>query len=180
MSRIGKKSIQLADGVTVTASNGVVVVKGPKGELTHDFGDKVNIIIKDKEVLVEKRDDSMSQDSLQGTVRAIISNMAEGVVSGYKKTLELIGVGFRVAKKGNDLEFHIGFSHPVLFKTPAGIQCDVEKNTITVEGFNKQLVGETAANIRKLKEPEPYKGKGIKYSDETIRRKAGKAGKAGK
>jgi len=180
MSRIGKKLIQLADGVTVTVDNGVVVVKGPKGELSHDFGDKVNIILKDKEVLVEKRDDTMTQDSLQGTVRAIISNMTEGVVSGYKKSLELNGVGFRVAKKGNDLEFHIGFSHPVLFKTPAGIQCDVEKNIITVSGIDKQLVGETAANIRKLKEPEPYKGKGIKYSDETIRRKAGKAGKAGK
>lgn len=180
MSRIGKKAIQLANGVTVTASSGVVVVKGPKGELTHDFGDKVNIILKDNEVLIEKRDDSISQDSLQGTIRAIIANMTEGVVSGYKKTLELIGVGFRVAKKGNDLEFHIGFSHPVLFKTPAGIICDVEKNTIFVSGIDKQLVGETAANIRKLKEPEPYKGKGIKYSDETIRRKAGKAGKAGK
>ncbi|MDD5732117.1 MAG: 50S ribosomal protein L6 [Patescibacteria group bacterium] len=179
MSRIGKKSVQLADGITVTASNGVVVVKGPKGQLTHDFGDKVNITIKDKEVSVEKRDDSMSQDSLQGTIRAIIANMVEGVVNGYKKSLELIGVGFRVAKKGNDLEFHIGFSHPVLFKVPEGIMADVEKNTISVSGIDKQLVGETAANIRKLKEPEPYKGKGIKYTDEVIRRKAGKAGKAG-
>lgn len=180
MSRIGKKSIQLADGVTVTASNGVVVVKGPKGELSYNFGDKINIILGDKEVLVEKRDDSISQDVLQGTFHALIANMVEGVVNGYKKSLELIGVGFRVAKKGNDLEFHIGFSHPVLFKVPEGIQCDVEKNIIHVSGIDKQLVGETAANIRKLKKPEPYKGKGIKYTDEVIRRKAGKAGKAGK
>ena len=179
MSRIGKKSVQLTDGITVTNSNGVVVVKGPKGELAHDFGDKINITVKDKEVLVEKRDDSMSQDSLQGTTRAIIANMVAGVASGYKKSLELIGVGFRVAKKGNDLEFNIGFSHPVLFKVPDGITADVEKNTIHVSGIDKQLVGETAANIRKLKEPEPYKGKGIKYTDEVIRRKAGKAGKAG-
>lgn len=180
MSRIGKKSIQLADGVTVTANNGVVNVKGPKGELTYDFGDKINISLKDKDVVVEKRDSSISQDTLQGTTRAIIANMVEGVVNGYKKSLELIGVGFRVAKKGNDLEFNIGFSHPVLFKTPEGIQCDVEKNIIHVSGTDKQLVGETAANIRKLKKPEPYKGKGIKYVGEVIRRKAGKAGKAGK
>jgi large subunit ribosomal protein L6 len=180
MSRIGKKSIQLADNITATINGGAVTIKGPKGELTYDFGDKLNILLGDKEVTVEKRDDSMAQDCLQGTTRALIANMVEGVTNGYKKSLELIGVGFRVAKKGNDLEFNIGFSHPVLFKTPEGIVTDVEKNTILVSGIDKQLVGETAANIRKLKKPEPYKGKGIKYSDEVIRRKAGKAGKAGK
>lgn len=177
MSRIGKKAIQLVKDVTVTVSNGKVIVKGPKGELKHDFGDKINILIKDGEVSVEKRDISMAQDVMQGTVRAIIANMVSGVVSGYKKSLELNGVGFRVAKKGNDLEFNIGFSHPVLFKVPEGITCEVEKNIIHVGGIDKQLVGEVAANIRKLKKPEPYKGKGIKYVDENIRRKAGKAGK---
>jgi large subunit ribosomal protein L6 len=180
MSRIGKKPIQLTDNTTITVNSGLVIVKGPKGELTHNFGDKINIVIKDKEVFVEKRDDSMMQDSLQGTTRALIANMVNGVANGYKKSLELTGVGFRVNKKGNDLEFNIGFSHPVLFKTPEGISLDLEKNTIHVSGIDKQLVGETAANIRKLKEPEPYKGKGIRYTDEVVRRKAGKAGKAGK
>jgi len=180
MSRIGKKPIQISDNVTATITGGRVDIKGPKGMLSYDFGDRINIILKDKEITVEKRDESMAQDITQGTVHAIINNMVSGVVNGYKKSLELNGVGFRVAKKGNDLEFHIGFSHPVLFKMPEGIQCDLEKNTMHVSGIDKQLVGEVAANIRKLKKPEPYKGKGIKYVGEVIRRKAGKAGKAAK
>lgn len=178
MSRIGKKPIQLSGGTTIDIKDGIVIVKGPKGELKQDFKNKIDIVVKNEEISVEKRNDSQEQDVMQGTVRAIINNMIEGVKNGYKKSLELNGVGFRVAKKGNDLEFHIGFSHPVLFKVPQGTQCDLEKNVIHVSGIDKQLVGEVAANIRKLKEPEPYKGKGIKYSDEKIRRKAGKAGKA--
>lgn len=180
MARIGKKAIQLANGITAEINGGIVKIKGPKGELTQDFGSIPNIILNGSEITVEKRDGSQEQDVFQGTARAIIANMVEGVTNGYKKTLELNGVGYRVAKKGNDVEFHIGFSHPVLFKVPANVQVDIEKNLIHVSGINKQLVGEVAANIRKLKVPEPYKGKGIKYIDEHIRRKAGKAGKAAK
>uniref|UniRef100_A0A7C4R6M4 Large ribosomal subunit protein uL6 n=1 Tax=candidate division CPR3 bacterium TaxID=2268181 RepID=A0A7C4R6M4_UNCC3 len=180
MSRIGKLPIKLADNITVTIDNGTVLVKGPKGELSQNFQNKIDIVLKDKEVYVEKRDDSKEQDVMQGTVRAIIFNMVDGVTNGFKKSLELNGVGYRVAKKGNDIELVIGFSHPVLFKVPEGVQCDVEKNIIHISGIDKQLVGEVAANIRKLKKPEPYKGKGLKYVGENIRRKAGKAGKAGK
>ena len=178
LARIGKKPIELKDGVTAVIDAGKVTIKGPKGELVKDFGDKVNILLKDKEILVEQREETIEQNTLQGTTRAIIQNMVTGVTEGFKKSLELIGVGFRVAKKGNDVEFHIGFSHPVLFKVPAGAQCDVEKNTIHVSGIDNQVVGEVAANIRKLKKPEPYKGKGIRYTGEVVRRKAGKAGKA--
>ncbi|HRY60303.1 MAG TPA: 50S ribosomal protein L6 [Patescibacteria group bacterium] len=180
MARIGKKAIQLASGITAEINGGIVKIKGPKGELTQDFGPIPNIILNGSEITAEKKDNSQEQDVFQGTVRAIIANMVEGVTNGYKKTLELNGVGYRVAKKGNDVEFHIGFSHPVLFKVPEGVTVDIEKNLIHVSGINKQLVGEAAANIRKLKVPEPYKGKGIKYIDEHIRRKAGKAGKAAK
>jgi len=178
MARIGKKPIQLKDGVTAIVSEGKVTIKGPKGELVKDFGPKVKILQQDNEIIVERRDESIEQNALQGTARAIVQNMVTGVTEGFKKSLELIGVGFRVAKKGNDIEFHIGFSHPVLFKVPEGVQCDVEKNNIHVSGIDNQLVGEVAANIRKLKKPEPYKGKGIRYTGENVRRKAGKAGKA--
>lgn len=180
MSRIGKKPIQFADNTTVAISNGIISVKGPKGELKQDFKNKIDIKIKDKEISVDKIDGSKEQDVMQGTVRALIINMIIGVNEGYKKSLELNGVGYRVAKKGNDLEFNIGFSHPVTFQMPQGIECSVEKNVIYISGIDKQLVGEVSANIRKLKKPEPYKGKGIKYTDEHIRRKAGKAGKAAK
>jgi len=180
MARIGKKPVQLKDGVTATIDKGTVTIKGPKGQLVKDFGDKASIILKDGQILVERSDESTEQNVLQGTVRAITQNMVIGVTEGFKKSLELIGVGFRVAKKGDDVEFHIGFSHPVLFKVPANVQCDVEKNIIIVSGIDNQLVGEVAANIRKLKKPEPYKGKGIRYVDEHVRRKAGKAGKAAK
>lgn len=178
MSRIGKKPVQLASGVTAEIKDGSIIIKGPKGSLTQYFGDKINISIKDNEVWVEQKEESNEQNVLQGTFRALVANMVEGVTDGFKKSLELIGVGFRLAKKGNDIEFHIGFSHPVLFKVPEGVQCDVEKNAIHVSGIDKQLVGEVAANIRKLKKPEPYKGKGIRYTEEQVRRKAGKAGKA--
>jgi len=178
MARIGKKPIQLKDSITATMDGGILTIKGSKGQLIRDFGDKLNIVLADKEILVEKREETIEQNTLQGTFRALIQNMVTGVDEGFKKTLELIGVGFRVAKKGNDVEFHIGFSHPVLFKVPEGVQCDVEKNTISISGIDNQLVGEVAANIRKLKKPEPYKGKGIRYTDEVVRRKAGKAGKA--
>ena len=179
MSRTGKLPVQFGDTTTVELKDGVVNVKGPKGQLSYDFKNKVDIKIDNKEVFATRRDDSKEQKSLHGTVRSIIQNMVQGVESGFEKSLEVIGVGFRIGKKGNDLELNVGFSHPVLFKIPEGITCDIEKNTIKISGIDKQLVGEVAANIRKIKKPEPYKGKGIKYTDEIIRRKAGKAGKAG-
>ncbi len=179
MSRIGKKPIQISDNVTVDIKDGLVKIKGPKGELTQDFADKLKITVKDKEIIVERKDDSQQQRALHGTVRSLIANMVIGVTEGFKRSLELIGVGFRVAKKGKDLEFFIGFSHPVIFNIPEGVECELEKNTIHLQSTDKQLIGETAANIRKLKKPEPYKGKGIRYVGEIVRKKAGKAGKAG-
>jgi len=178
MSRTGKQPVQLGDQVEAKIEKGRINIKGPKGELTQDFGDKIKISVKDKEILVERSDDSNEQKSLHGTVRSIIQNMAIGVAEGFKKSLEIVGVGYRVIKKENNLELSLGFSHPVIFKIPEGVECETEKNIIHVSGIDKQLVGEVAANIKKLKKPEPYKGKGIKYVGEKIRRKAGKAGKA--
>jgi len=179
MSRIGKLPIQFGDDVTVDVKDGKVSIKGPKGELSYDFGNKLKISVKDKEIFVERHNDSKEQKALHGTIRSLIANMVEGVTHGFKKSLEVIGVGYRAIKKDKEIELYLGFSHPVSFRIPEGINIDIEKNIIHVSGINKQLVGEVAANIRRLKKPEPYKGKGIKYIDEQIRRKAGKAGKAG-
>ena len=180
MSRIGKQPIHIPSGVQVTVDGSAVRVKGPKGELsltlhpvvgcTHD-GSTVTVTVG---YPTEK-----NQRALWGLFQRLIANMVSGVTNGFSKTLEVNGVGFKVASSGNALTLSLGFSHPVVFQLPEGVQAGVEKNVITISGVDKQLVGETAARIRALKKPEPYKGKGIKYTDETIRRKAGKAGKAG-
>ncbi len=178
MSRTGKLPVEFDKEVKVDIDNGVLTVKGPKGELKYDFGKKIKISISDNSVLVERKDDSNEQKSLHGTIRSLIQNMVTGVTEGFEKSLEIVGVGFRVTKKDNVLELNIGFSHPINFQIPEGVEVNVEKNTIKVSGVDKQLVGQVAANIRQFKKPEPYKGKGIKYTDEIVRRKAGKAAKA--
>lgn len=177
MSRIGKLPIQIPSGVTITVDSGNVTVKGPKGELTQFITPDVTVTVEDGSVAVARRDDSKPAKSQHGLMRALINNMVTGVTKGFEKKLEVNGVGFRVGMSGADLEMSLGFSHPVKYKAPEGVQISTNKMEITVSGIDKQQVGQVAAEIRALKKPEPYKGKGIKYADEMIRRKAGKTGK---
>lgn len=175
MSRIGKKIRVLPAGVTAEVKNSQLVVKGPKGTLTQDLHPRVTVIISGNEISVKVQSEENKRDrSLWGTFSSIIENMIEGVQNGFKKKLEINGVGYKAALKGKDLALEVGFSHPVSVQPPEGIKFAVEKNIITVEGIDKQAVGEVAARIRAMKKPEPYKGKGIKYIDEVIHRKAGK------
>lgn len=179
MSRIGKKPIVIPAGVTLQIEGQKVKVKGQKGELSFNFHRLVNFekheaVVK---VLVKKTEDKKSRE-LWGLSRVLLFNMIEGVTKGFQKKLEINGVGYRAAVAGQKLNLELGFSHPVEFMLPKGIEAKVEKNIITISGIDKQLVGETAARIRALRKPEPYKGKGIKYVDEVIRRKAGKVVKA--
>lgn len=175
MSRIGKKPITIPEGVQVTITAEAVAAKGPKGEVSESLHPHVKVEQKENVITVsvvhpeEKRD-----RALWGLFRSLVANMIEGVVNGFSKKLEVNGVGFRVELQGKKLVLNIGFSHSVEFELPEGVSAKVEKNIITIEGASKQLVGETAARIRALKKPEPYKGKGIKYVDETVRRKVGK------
>ena len=178
MSRIGRKSIPVPAGVDVTISGQTVKVKGPKGELSHVVAEPITVEREDSELHVNRPNDERKSKKLHGLSRTLVANMIIGVTEGYKKTLEINGTGYRVTAKGKDLEFALGFSHPVSVVPPAGISFTVERPTqFTVAGIDKQLVGEVAANIRKIRPPEPYKGKGVKYQGEVIRRKAGKAGK---
>lgn len=179
MSRIGKKPIIVPTGVTVQIEGQKVNVKGQKGELSFNFHRLVNFEKHDGivKVSVKKTEDKKSRE-LWGLSRVLLSNMIEGVTKGFQKKLEINGVGYRAAVAGQKLNLELGFSHPVEFMLPKGIEAKVEKNIITISGIDKQLVGETAARIRALRKPEPYKGKGIKYVDEVIRRKAGKVVKA--
>ncbi len=177
MSRIGKLPIQIPSGVTITVDSGNVTVKGPKGELTQFITPDVTVKVEDGNLTVTRRDDTKPSKSQHGLMRALINNMVTGVTKGFEKKLEVNGVGFRVGMAGTDLELSLGFSHPVKYKAPTGVQITTNKMEITVSGIDKQQVGQAAAEIRELKKPEPYKGKGIKYVDETIRRKAGKTGK---
>ena len=179
MSRIGKMIIEIPQGVTVTTTEGQVVVKGAKGTLTQSLRPEVIVSIHDSVVTVALKEEHKTESAYWGLTRALINNMVKGVTDGFEKKLELVGVGYRVKKNGNDLIISIGFSHPVNVKAPEGISFEVpdEKNVV-IRGSDKQLVGLTASLIRKIREPEPYKGKGIKYFGEHIRRKAGKAGKA--
>ena len=174
MSRIGKKPIIISDGVSVIKDGLNVLVKGLKGELGWKLNPAVDIEIENKTLFVKPVASSKSTAALWGTTRARIQNMIDGVTKGFEKKLEIEGIGYRVSLDGQGLQFLLGFSHPVRIVTPAGIQFKVEKNVITVSGIDKDLVGETAARIRRLKPPEPYKGKGIRYHGEVIRRKAGK------
>jgi large subunit ribosomal protein L6 len=179
MSRIGKLPIPVPSGVDVAVDGRVVRVKGPKGELTHTVVDPITVEKGEDGALVVRRpDDERESRSLHGLSRTLIANMVTGVTQGYSKTLEIVGTGYRVQARGSDLEFALGFSHPVPVKAPDGITFRVETPTrFVVEGIDKQKVGEVAANIRKLRKPDPYKGKGVRYQGEVIRRKAGKTGK---
>ena len=178
MSRIGRKSIPVPAGVDVTITGQTVKVKGPKGELSHTVSEPITVEKDGVELHVNRPNDERKAKELHGLSRTLVANMIVGVTEGYKKVLEINGTGYRVTAKGKDLEFALGFSHPVLVPAPNGITFSVEKPTqFTVTGIDKQLVGEVAANIRKIRPPEPYKGKGVKYQGEVIRRKAGKAGK---
>lgn len=175
MSKIGKKPIDIPSNVTITVGDkNKVNVKGPKGELEASFNLNINIEIKDGQVVVQPNKDIRKLYAFWGLTRNLIFNMIEGVSKGYEKKLELQGVGYKVALKGADLDLSLGFSHPVLFKAPKGIKFDIEKNIITISGIEKQKVGQVAADIRKIRKPEPYKGKGIRYVGELVRRKAGK------
>ena len=179
MSHIGKKIINIPSGATITLSPNEIVAKGPKGELRQQI--PTGVIIEQQEqnlVIKVTNEQDKKLRALWGLMRSLAANIIEGVTKGFTKQLEVNGVGFRVALKGNNLEFALGFSHPVVFNIPEGVKVAVEKNVITISGIDKQLVGQVAANIREIKKPEPYKGKGIKYVDEVIRRKAGKLAKA--
>ena len=178
MSRLGRKSIPVPAGVDVTIAGQTVKVKGPKGELSHTVAEPIKVAQADGELHVNRPNDERRAKELLGLSRTLVANMIVGVTEGYRKTLEINGTGYRVTAKGKDLEFALGFSHPVTVSAPPGITFTVERPTqFTVAGIDKQLVGEVAANIRKIRPPEPYKGKGVKYQGEVIRRKAGKAGK---
>lgn len=176
MSRIGYKIIEVPAGVTITKNGDDVTVKGPKGELTRHFDPKITFEEKDGQIQFERS--SESDKALHGTMRANLNNMVEGVTEGFKKSLTLVGVGYRAQLQGKKLTLNVGYSHPVEFETPEGIQIEVPSNTeITISGIDKQAVGELAAVIRDVRPPEPYKGKGIRYTDEQVRRKEGKTGK---
>ncbi len=175
MSRIGKKIRILPAGVTAEVKANALVVKGPKGELRQDLHPHVTVVVNGSEVTTQVANETNKRDrALWGTFSSIIENMIEGVTHGFKRQLEINGVGFKAGLKGTNLTLDVGFSHPVEIKPLTGIKFAVEKNIITVEGTDKQLVGEMAATIRRVKKPEPYKGKGIKYVEEVLRRKAGK------
>jgi large subunit ribosomal protein L6 len=179
MSRIGRKPITVPAGVDIKVDGPVVTVKGPKGELSHTLAEPITIErAEDGSYNVVRPNDERKAKELHGLSRTLISNMVVGVTEGYRKSLEIAGTGYRVTAKGSDLEFALGFSHPVLVTPPPGITFTVERPTVFhIAGIDKQQVGEVAANIRKIRPPEPYKGKGVRYQGEVIRRKAGKAGK---
>lgn len=178
MSRIGRLPITVPGGVTVSQEDRVVTVKGPKGELQLTIPDPIEIVIEDSTVTVSRPDDERESRALHGLVRTLINNNITGVTEGFQKTLEVVGTGYRVAAKGQSLEFALGYSHSITVDPPEGVTFSVEGNDkVTVSGIDKQAVGEAAANIRKLRKPEPYKGKGVRYEGEYVRRKAGKAGK---
>lgn len=178
MSRIGRKVIAVPAGVAITNDNNAITVKGPKGTLSRTFNADLSINISENEIEVTRPTDNKTHRSLHGTTRTLISNMVTGVTEGYKKNLELVGVGYRVSKQGEKIVLNVGYSHPVEFTPESGIEFEVVGTTkITVHGIDKERVGQIAAEIRSVRLPEPYKGKGIKYEGERIIRKEGKAGK---
>ncbi len=178
MSRIGKLPVVVPGGVDVSIDGRDVTVKGPKGTLSHSVAAPIAVEREDGTLRVTRPDDERVSRSLHGLTRTLLANMVTGVTDGYTKRLEIVGTGYRVVARGSDLEFALGFSHPVLVRAPEGITFAVEAPTrFSVSGIDKQQVGEVAAKIRKLRRPDPYKGKGVRYADETIRRKVGKAGK---
>ena len=170
--------IPVPAGVEVKIDGQNVEVKGPKGTLSHVVPAPIEIALQDGSIIVTRPDDERPSRSLHGLTRTLVSNLIQGVTQGYTKALEIVGTGYRVTAKGSDIEFALGYSHPILVKAPAGITFAVDGNTkVSVSGIDKQLVGEVAANLRKLRKPEPYKGKGVRYAGEVVRRKAGKSGK---
>jgi large subunit ribosomal protein L6 len=178
VSRIGKKPVVIPNGVEVRIEGNQVDVKGPKGTLSRDFHPDMTIKLEDHQIMVERPSDHRMHRALHGTTRSLLENMVQGVSSGFSKTLELVGVGYRAAKKGNNVILTVGYSHPVEIAPEEGIELEVPIQTqVIVKGINKERVGAVAANIRSVRTPEPYKGKGIKYSTEKIRRKEGKTGK---
>ena len=182
MSRIGRLPVAVPSGVQVNVQGSDVHVKGPKGEMKRTFSPLVNIKMENGEVVIERKSDNASERALHGTTRAVIANMVRGVSSGFQVVLEVEGVGYRAELQGTDLALFVGYSHPVKFPPPAGISFEVDLKTrqIKVNGYDREVVGQTAAEIRRVRPPEPYHGKGIRYQGEKIRRKAGKAGKGAK
>jgi large subunit ribosomal protein L6 len=177
MSRIGKLPIEVPSGVTITVDSNMVTVNGPKGSLSQQLLEGLSVAQEDGVLTISRKNDEATLRARHGLMRTLINNMIMGVSAGFSKQLELNGVGYRVSLAGTNLKFNLGFSHDVMFAIPTGITAQVEQNIITVSGIDKQLVGQAAADIRKLKKPEPYKGKGIKYVGERIIRKSGKSGK---
>lgn len=178
MSRIGRKPIAIPAGVNVSLDNLLVTVKGPKGTLSREVHKDMKVVVEENIINVERPSDNKLHRSLHGTTRSIINNMVSGVTEGFSKSLDLVGVGYRANKTGNKLVLNVGYSHPVEIVPESGIEFEVPSNTkIIVKGIDKELVGATAAKVRSVREPEPYKGKGIKYEGERILRKEGKAGK---
>ena len=177
MSRIGNKPVPIPSGVTVTVDGNAVKVKGPKGELVQALRPEMKVRVEDNTVFIERGSDEKSHKALHGLTRALIANMVQGVTTGYKKTLEIIGVGYKAEKKGKNLVLTVGYSHPVEYPEPTGITLTAPTPTsVVIEGNDKQKVGQVAAELRDVRPPEPYKGKGIRYQGEQVRRKAGKAG----
>lgn len=176
MSRIGKQPVAVPEKVTVTIADRKIDVKGPKGELTFTHHEGVNVAQEEKNIVVKPVDESQKNRALWGLTRTLVSNMVEGVTNGFTKNLEFNGVGYKAAVSGNKITLNLGYSHPIDYELPEGVAAKVTKNVIEVSGINKELVGFTAAKIRSFRPPEPYKGKGVKYADEVIIRKAGKTG----
>ena len=177
MSRIGKKPVPVAKGVTVTVDGNTVKVKGPRGELTRTLHPEISVRVEDGNVVVERPSDEPTHRALHGLSRTLVANMIEGVTTGYRKQLEISGVGYKAEVRPFGLQLALGFSHPVQYRAPEGIKLTAPNpTTVVIEGANKEIVGQVAAELRNLRPPEPYKGKGIKYQGEQIRRKAGKAG----
>ena len=181
MSRIGKKPVVIPTGTTVNVGKNVITVKGKKGELQGAIHPRISVEVKEKELVVIRKTDERPDRALHGTTRANIANMIKGVTEGFTKKLELVGVGYRAEVKGKNLQLALGYSHPIIFRAPDTIKIETPTQTnIVISGFDKQLVGLVAAKIRSFKEPEPYKGKGVKYENEVIRRKAGKTAASAK
>ncbi|MDF2557845.1 MAG: ribosomal protein [Bacillales bacterium] len=178
MSRVGKKPIEIPAGVTISNVGNVYTVKGPKGELSREFHADITISVEGNIVTISRPSDEKNHRALHGTTRAVLANMVEGVSAGFSRNLELVGVGYRAQKQGNKLILNVGYSHPVEFEPEAGIEIEVPANTkITIKGIDKEKVGALASNVRGVRPPEPYKGKGIRYEGEFVRRKEGKTGK---
>jgi large subunit ribosomal protein L6 len=177
MSRIGKKPVPIPKGVTVTLDGSKITVKGPKGELSRSLPGAMLVSMKDNEVVVERPSEENEHKALHGLTRTLVANMVEGVTTGFSKQLEIIGVGYKAEQRPYGLQLSLGFSHPIEYRAPAGIKLTAPQPTqVNIEGANKEMVGQVAAEIRSYRPPEPYKGKGIKYAGEQVRRKAGKAG----